>query len=550
MSEPVSSPEIEEVEEVEDIEEVEEVEDDDYECNEAELFGEEDPEDIIDEDIDGEGDIEEEEKLGLDLEMADGYGDGYQDQDEIDGAGLPNEIHGPNKTVHQQHHNENTTIQAAGTVGEVCNADERDVREKDVLNGSVTKQKVDSVAPFQQSSHPEKKREESKNDLLSQPEHGSEVFVGNISKDTMEDDLREFCAACGDIFEVRVMRDKDRLDSANKGFAFVTFSKKEYAQKAIETLNDCELKGRKLRISPSQLKNKLFIGNIPKSWGNEELEKVLSENGHGIQKVDLVKDPQNPERNRGFAFVEYYNHACAEHSRRMLSAPGFKLGSSIPTISWADSPSGADYPGASQVRVVYVRNLPESATQEQLSRLFEHHGEITRVMLPQSKPGQAKRDFAFIHFADRNSALKAIEKSEKYVLDGRELETSLAKPPSDKKGNATVIPSSVNSGLLPQSFPARARLGFPGPNMYGGMQTSLGARGFGQPVIYGRGPTPAGMAVVPMMLPDGRIGYVLQQAGPGIPPPVINPSTRASRLGSGSVSAKQNSGNSRRYRPY
>ena len=32
---------------------------------------------------------------------------------------------------------------------------------------------------------------------------------------------------------------------------------------------------------------------------------------------------------------------------------------------------------------------------------------------------------------------------------------------------------------------------------------------FVQPMIYGRGPMPAGMQMVPMVLPDGRIGYVL-----------------------------------------
>lgn len=32
---------------------------------------------------------------------------------------------------------------------------------------------------------------------------------------------------------------------------------------------------------------------------------------------------------------------------------------------------------------------------------------------------------------------------------------------------------------------------------------------FEQPMIYGRGPMPAGMQMVPMVLPDGRIGYVL-----------------------------------------
>jgi heterogeneous nuclear ribonucleoprotein R len=32
---------------------------------------------------------------------------------------------------------------------------------------------------------------------------------------------------------------------------------------------------------------------------------------------------------------------------------------------------------------------------------------------------------------------------------------------------------------------------------------------FLQPMIYGRGPAPAGMRMVPMVLPDGRLGYVL-----------------------------------------
>jgi heterogeneous nuclear ribonucleoprotein R len=133
------------------------------------------------------------------------------------------------------------------------------------------------------------------------------------------------------------------------------------------------------------------------------------------------QDPKNPGRNRGFAFVEYYNHACAEHARRVMSKPSFRLGSNAPTISWADPRSGLDASTMSQVKVVYVRNLPDSVTEEQLQKLFEHHGEVTKVVLPSSKPGQAKRDFGFVHFSDRASALKAIEKTEVYELEGKHL---------------------------------------------------------------------------------------------------------------------------------
>ncbi|MCD7458257.1 hypothetical protein HAX54_037697 [Datura stramonium] len=37
-------------------------------------------------------------------------------------------------------------------------------------------------------------------------------------------------------------------------------------------------------------------------------------------------------------------------------------------------------------------------------------------------------------------------------------------------------------------------------------------------MIYGRGPMPSGMQMVPMVLPDGQIGYVLQQPGVQAPP--------------------------------
>eukprot|EP00249_Psilotum_nudum_P008585 c21381_g2_i1 orf=1-753(-) len=158
-------------------------------------------------------------------------------------------------------------------------------------------------------------------DLLSQPPHGSEVFVGGISKDTTEDDLRELCAPCGDVYEVRLLKDKEKGD--NKSYAFVTFFNKETAEKAIETLNNSEVKGKKLRFSHSQSKHRIFIGNVPKNWEQEELEKAVAEKGPGIQSIELLKDPQNQLRNRGFAFVEYYNHACAENARKNMSKSSF-----------------------------------------------------------------------------------------------------------------------------------------------------------------------------------------------------------------------------------
>ncbi|KAG0496851.1 hypothetical protein HPP92_001542 [Vanilla planifolia] len=318
---------------------------------------------------------------------------------------------------------------------------------------------------------------------------------------------------------------------------------RDAAQKAIEEIQDKEFKGKTLRCSLSQVKHRLFIGNVPKSLAEEELRRILEEAGPGVENIECFKDPQNPSRNRGFVFVEYYNNACADHARQRMSKSSFKIDGSSPTVSWADPKNSVDASAASQVKAVYVKNLPENVSSEKLKELFERHGEITKVVLPPAKSGQ-KRDFGFVHFAERSSALKAIKGTEKYEIDGHALEVSLAKPQTDKK-----LESQHKPGLL-QSYPAYPSYGYPG-DPYGAYGGGGGYGGVGQPMIYGRGPMPAGMRMVPMVLPDGRLGYVLQQPGgqPSTAPPSHHRSNRGGGSGDGGDRGRDGY-RGRRYRPY
>lgn len=65
-----------------------------------------------------------------------------------------------------------------------------------------------------------------------------------------------------------------------------------------------------------------------------------------------------------------------------------------------------------------MKNLPKDVTHDQLKDLFEHHGKITKVVLPPAKPGQEKSRYGFVHFAERSSAMKALKNTEKYEIDG------------------------------------------------------------------------------------------------------------------------------------
>lgn len=381
--------------------------------------------------------------------------------------------------------------------------------------------------------------------LLSLPPHGSEVFLGGLPKDTVEEDLRDLCETIGEIFEIRLMKDKE--SGENKGYAFVAFKSKEIAQKAIEELHSKELKGKNLRCSVAETKNRLFIGNVPKSWTEEEFRKVIEGVGPGVENIELIRDPQNPNRNRGFAFVLYYNNACADYSRQKMTT-NFKLDGNTPTVTWADPKSAPDHSAAAQVKALYVKNIPENTTTEQLKELFQRHGDVTKVVMPPGKAG--KRDFGFVHYADRSSALKAIKETEKYEVNGQVLEVVLAKPQPEKKSDGAY---PYGAALQPAHLPHAGYGGFAGAP-YGSVGAGLGGTSGYQPVIYGRGPMPAGMQMVPMLLPDGRIGYVLQQ--PGVQMQQPSRPRRADRSngpsgGPGRGGSTSDEGTrSRRFRPY
>ncbi|KAJ8900593.1 hypothetical protein K2173_025370 [Erythroxylum novogranatense] len=398
--------------------------------------------------------------------------------------------------------------------------------------------------PFASISEEEKEKHVQ---LLSLPPHGSEVFIGGLPKNTSEDDLRDLCEPIGEIFEIRIVKDKETGES--KGFAFASFRSKEAAQTAIEEIHSKEFKGKTLRCSLSETKNRLFVGNVPKSWIEDEFRKVIEGIGPGVDIIELIKDPQNPSRNRGFGFIYYYNNSCADYSRQKMLAEDFKLDGNTPTISWADPKGTPDHSSAAaHVKALYVKNIPENTSSEKLKELFQRHGEVRKVVMPPGKTG--KRDFGFIHFAERSSALKAVKDTEKYEIDGQALEVVLAKPQADKKPDGAY---SYKHGLHPSNVPFPSYGGFC-RNPYGSLGSGYGVpTSFQQPVIYGRGPMTGAMAMVPMVLPDGQIGYVLQQPGVQMPEPRprrVDRSHGSSGAGRAGSSSDDGGNRSKRYRPY
>jgi cold-inducible RNA-binding protein len=73
------------------------------------------------------------------------------------------------------------------------------------------------------------------------------LFVGNLSFNLTENDLQDAFAEYGTVVEANMMM--DRATGRPRGFAFVTMSSPEEAQKAIDALHGKELAGRALTVN-------------------------------------------------------------------------------------------------------------------------------------------------------------------------------------------------------------------------------------------------------------------------------------------------------------
>lgn len=159
---------------------------DEHDEEQVDIEGDVEPEELVDDeevdvdgDGDGDGDVEEEDEEeedddkqegqeGLDLDMAEEEGGGYQDEHETD----------------------HEAAARNGVQGGKSSEDDADAIDSE------------DIVHAEEEKPVEKDDAEKSGELLTRPPHGSEVFVGGITRDTTEEDLRTLCSSCGDIYEV------------------------------------------------------------------------------------------------------------------------------------------------------------------------------------------------------------------------------------------------------------------------------------------------------------------------------------------------------------
>ncbi|XP_076766834.1 synaptotagmin binding cytoplasmic RNA interacting protein isoform X6 [Xylocopa sonorina] len=298
------------------------------------------------------------------------------------------------------------------------------------------------------------------------PGTGCEVFCGKIPKDMYEDELIPLFEKCGKIWDLRLMMDP--MAGCNRGYAFITFTNREAAQQAVRELNDYEIrKGKKIGVTVSYNNHRLFVGNIPKNRDRDDLFEEFTKHAPGLTEVIIYSSPDDKKKNRGFCFLEYESHKAASLAKRRLSTGRLKVWGCDIIVDWADPQEEPDEQTMSKVRVLYVKNLTQDCSEEKLKESFEQYGNVERV--------KKIKDYAFVHFEERDNAVKAMNELNGKEIGGSHIEVSLAKPPSDKKKKEEIL--RARERRMMQMFQGRSGGSPSHPSMMGG---PMPVRGPGQ----------------------------------------------------------------------
>ena len=78
------------------------------------------------------------------------------------------------------------------------------------------------------------------------------IYVGNLSFETTEADLREAFQTYGEISSARIITDRET--GRSRGFGFVEITNEESARKAIEGVNLKEIAGRSVTVNEARPK--------------------------------------------------------------------------------------------------------------------------------------------------------------------------------------------------------------------------------------------------------------------------------------------------------
>ncbi|XP_017487979.1 PREDICTED: probable RNA-binding protein 46, partial [Rhagoletis zephyria] len=168
------------------------------------------------------------------------------------------------------------------------------------------------------------------------PSYICELYVANLPKSLDEVHFLAWLYRCGEVYEMRLMMESFSL---SRGYAFVRYTQEIEALAAYELLKFVFVDGERLSVYRSQGKNRLYVSNIPKQLPLSSLEAGFKNAFHDMERctahASSATDSIRGDLNRGFAFIEFYDHETALQAKKRTTPGRMRMWGNDLKVQWA-----------------------------------------------------------------------------------------------------------------------------------------------------------------------------------------------------------------------
>ncbi|KAK5938316.1 Protein phosphatase PP2A regulatory subunit B [Knufia obscura] len=254
--------------------------------------------------------------------------------------------------------------------------------------------------------------------------HSASLYVGELDPSVTEAMLFELFSSIGQVASIRVCR--DAVTRRSLGYAYVNYNNIADGERALEDLNYTIIKGRPCRIMWSQRdpalrktgQGNVFIKNLDNAIDNKALHDTFSQFGN-ILSCKVAQDEFG--NSKGYGFVHYEtaeaaNNAIKAVNGMLLNDKKVYVGHHI---AKRDRQSKFDEMKANFTNL-YIKNIDESATDDEFSKLFEKYGDIISAAITRDDQGKS-RGFGFVNYTDHEAASKAVDELNDKDFKGKNL---------------------------------------------------------------------------------------------------------------------------------
>ncbi|CAH9100345.1 unnamed protein product [Cuscuta europaea] len=261
------------------------------------------------------------------------------------------------------------------------------------------------------------------------------LYVGDLDFNVSDSQLYDIFNQLGQVVSVRVCR--DLTSQRSLGYGYVNYGNPQDADRAMKVLNFTPLNGKPIRImyshrDPTSRKSgagNIFIKNLDKDIDHKALHDTFSAFGN-ILSCKVATDATTGQ-SKGYGFVQYDSEEAAQNAIEKLN--GMLLNDKQVFVGPFVRKQERDLNGEkSKFTNVFVKNLAESTTEEELRNVFGEFGTLTSVVVMRDDDGKSKC-FGFVNFENADDAARSVEVLNGHKCDNKEWFVGRAQKKSDRE---------------------------------------------------------------------------------------------------------------------